>query len=77
MKTLKILKKANLQDTYWGKKIIAAEKRGYFTQSNKNQSEEWVTCACGRLTHDIPRTARFRAPMDIILADLGLSLIHI
>lgn len=68
----------NLDTTYWGKKIIAAEARGNFTESNINQSAEWVTCACGRLTGDIPRAAdtRFQSynmPLDRVLKDLGFE----
>jgi len=43
-----ILTNAELDDKYWGKKIIAAEKRGHFTDSNKKESMSWVTCACGK-----------------------------
>jgi hypothetical protein len=38
-----ILTEANLQTSYWGKKIIAAAKRGHFTESNKEQALDWVT----------------------------------
>jgi len=43
-----ILTRTGYNTSYWGKKIIAAEQRGYFTESNKDQSGNWVTCACGK-----------------------------
>ncbi len=63
------LERHNLDQTYWGKKIIAAEKRGGFTSSNREQSNDWVTCACGRITQDIPRENG--CPHDLILSTLG------
>lgn len=67
-----------LSATYWGKKIIAAEARGKFTESNINQSAGWVTCACGRVTADIPRDpdTRFQSyntPLDRILKGRGFA----
>ena len=49
MKAEQYLIKHNLDKTYWGKKIIAAEKRGWFTNFNSSEAGNWVTCACGRL----------------------------
>ena len=63
-----------LDATYWGKKTIAAEKRGYFTESNVDQAGEGVTCACGRAASDIPRTVvegSTRYPIDPHLQRLG------
>jgi hypothetical protein len=64
--------------TYWGKKIIAAEKRGRFTESNINHSADWVTCACGRVTADIPRDPDthfhgYNTPLDAILRERGFD----
>ena len=65
-----ILNEACLDETYWGKKIIAAEKRGYFTTSNYDQSAGWQTCACGRQDSRIERWHNGR-PMDALLQQLG------
>jgi len=43
-----VLQQAQLHDSYWGKKILAAEKRGKFTLSNVSEAASWVTCACGK-----------------------------
>ena len=43
-----------LDTTYWGKRIIAAENRGRFTDEDGYEAGDFVTCACGRLTVDIP-----------------------
>jgi hypothetical protein len=49
------LEEVNLNTTYWGKIIIAAESRGFFTLKDAVEASSWVTCACGRVTEDIPR----------------------
>ena len=72
------LTEKNQHITYWGKKIIAAEARGKFTESNINQSAGWVTCACGKVTADIPRDpdTRFQSyntPLDRILKGRGFA----
>ena len=61
---------SGLSATYWGKKIIAAEGRGRFTESNIDQANGWVTCACGKSTSDILRSFTGR-PMDSYLGKLG------
>jgi len=45
---LEILSNANLENSFWGKKVIAAEKRGHFTDSNFQNANSWVTGACGK-----------------------------
>ena len=67
-----ILTEANLHQSYWGQKIIAAAKRGYFTESNDKQAGAWVTCACGKLDDAIPRDF-YGEPSDERLAFLGGS----
>ena len=39
---------ASLDETIWGKRIIRAEKRGYFTTSDNGEARNWNTCACGK-----------------------------
>jgi hypothetical protein len=65
------LEKDGLDTTYWGKKIIAAEEYGAFAVGDIMQAEGWVTCACGKITQDIPRTAHI--PNDDTLAEMGVD----
>jgi len=67
-----ILTEANLHQSYWGQKIIAAAKRGHFTKANDKQAAGWVTCACGKLDDAIPR-AFCGEPLDYQLVFLGNS----
>ena len=71
MTAKQILTKAGLQATFWGRRIIAAEKRGKFTADDVGRSEGWVTCACGRLNKRIPRN-HFDQPIDSALYWMGL-----
>ena len=57
--------------TYWGNIIIEAEERNCFTEENEIDSGGWVTCACGRVTSDIPRYENKGRPQDKILNRLG------
>jgi hypothetical protein len=65
------LEKVKLDETYWGKKIIAAEKRGRFKESEGDQAAKWTTCACGNESYNIPRGPRYNEPLDEVLYDLG------
>jgi hypothetical protein len=65
------LKKMNLNTTYWGNKIIVAEKRGHFTVKDADEAASWVTCACGKVTEDIPRDPQLHDPLDIYLREMG------
>jgi len=65
-----ILTQAHLHLMYWGKKIIAAEKRGHFTQSNIDEASQWTTCACGRMLPSIETEDGCR-PADFKLQCLG------
>jgi len=76
-----ILTEAVLDKSYWGRKIIAAENRGGFTYSNVDQSENWVTCACGKndLIKSMPdQRARHSddPPNDSELRQLGTDFYH-
>ena len=71
MTAKQILTKAGLQSTFWGRRIIAAEKRGSFTESDRSRSAKWVTCACGKLAPGIPRY--YDSPRDTVLAKLGIE----
>jgi hypothetical protein len=57
--------------TYWGKKIIAAEQRGYFYDIEGMMSNNWVTCACGKVSTNVPRHAEGTRPQDKSLFLLG------
>ena len=48
------LRKARIHETYWAKKILAAEKRdNRFTESGIEEARNWTTCACGRVNPEI------------------------
>ena len=67
-----ILTEAGLQNTFWGRRIIAAEKRGRFSLDDIQKSEDWATCACGKTADAIPR-GNHGGPLDGVLAGLGRS----
>ena len=72
MKAKELLINAKLDATYWGKKIIAAEKRGHATDLELRMSRSWTTCACGKQDPRIPRMcSSFAAPEDMELFHLG------
>lgn len=71
MKAEQYLIKHNLDKTYWGKKIIAAERRGRFTESNVCQSDDWKTCACGK--QDSRLHNRHGHPNDDLLFNYGVD----
>ena len=68
----------DLHETFWGKKIIAAEARGHFTESDLSMAGNWVTCACGKQSPAIPRVTNrhsfdLAAPLDGVLYDMGFT----
>ena len=67
-----ILTKAKLNRTYWGRKVIAAENRGGFSDSDSWLAGVWTTCACGKQDRRIPRDD-VDAPIDRKLASAGRS----
>lgn len=77
---LQILTKANLDETHWGIRIVEAEASGKgFCTKDRNQANNWMTCACGMITYDIPRHChpndlghyKQDAPEDGVLYNLG------
>ena len=72
MSTLTKLRRARLDRSHWGQKILNAEQRGRFTDEEEMRAIDWVTCACGRVTHDIPRDTN-GAPLNGELARLGVA----
>jgi hypothetical protein len=71
------LVKTGLSRKYWGRKIIAAEKIGYFPQLDVNEAAQWTTCACGRQDPRIPRVidvaGELAGPKDKKLATAGMD----
>lgn len=61
----------DLSQTVWGQRIAAAEERGHFTEEDNDEAASWVTCACGRITADIPRSPGLGVPRDGQLSRLG------
>ena len=58
--------------SHWGQRIIAAERRGNFTEKDKRAAGTWVTCACGKQDKRIPRRPGGRGrPADEVLSALG------
>ena len=62
----------NLNNTDWGKRIIEAERCGRFKEIDKELANDWVTCACGKITADIPRNKEMNSPLDDQLDLLGV-----
>ena len=74
MKASDIIHDNNLQNTFWGERIIKAEKRGRFTLKDHKLAEDWQTCACGEQDNRIPRGNKGASPArpdDSRLACLG------
>jgi hypothetical protein len=73
MSAKEILEEANLQDTFWGRIIVKAELRGVgFAPHWVALAGSWTTCACGKVTANIPRD-RIGSPRDYVLNQLGIS----
>jgi len=64
-----ILVDAGLENSHWGHRIITAEETNGFTSSDNDDSDSWVTCACGKATPNIPRDGNI--PLDTKLQHLG------
>ena len=71
MTATKILRKARLGSTHWGKLIIAAEKRGSFDETDRRLSKNWVTCACGKLK--FAKRNWDGVPVDYFLKKFGME----
>jgi hypothetical protein len=72
-----ILKENRLLSSYWGRRIVKAEERGYRNKTDALKASSWQTCACGRQDDRIPRDDE-GVPMDSALSDLGCSFyVHI
>ncbi len=61
-----------LDQTYWGKKIIAAEQAGEFDAQDFEDANCWLTCACGKLSGFIERGV-WEEPKDEALYRLGMK----
>lgn len=49
------LVEAKLSRTFWGKRIVKAEKEGGFTANDRREAIQWTTCACGKQDPRVPR----------------------
>ena len=54
----------------WGRRIIKAQERVWFSEKDRHLSAKWDCCACGELDADIPRYES-GVPIDEVLADEG------
>jgi hypothetical protein len=70
MKAHGLLVENRLEDTYWGKKIIAAEENGWFYTVDCHESGEWFSCACGQLDEHVDRNDS-GVPLDAELENEG------
>lgn len=70
MTAQRILERVGLANSHWGKRIIEAEVRGKFTFIDSEDAGDWVACACGKATADIPRDDD-NCPLDQDLIILG------
>lgn len=68
-----LLTEEGLAHTHWGQRIIAAEKTGCFTCNDKDNSADWVTCACGK--SNLPHRMKDidSAPLDATLRGYGMA----
>ncbi len=67
----------------WWDRIERAKKRGWFTDSDKERSMSWISCACGSVDRRIHRFPvdycgfygedRAGAPTDHLLWNFGLE----
>lgn len=64
-----------LDQSFWGKRIIAAQCRGGFLGGDVLSAGNWTTCACGQQDPRIPRD-RVGEPLDTQLAGNGLIFNH-
>ena len=47
----------------WSERLAAAEKRGYFTETEKDYASSWMTCAVGE-KYNYPRFEEYAMSMD-------------
>ena len=70
MTALEVLTRFNLEKSFWGRRIIKAEKSGSFTKKDIAQASNWVTCACGKSNYSVERYDN-KIPIDFKLGKLG------
>ena len=71
MTAKQLLTDANLHATHWGQRIIAAEETGAFTAQDRDDANNWTTCACSKQDPRIPRNKFGSAPCDNTLRRIG------
>tara|TARA_R110000851_G_scaffold34260_1_gene91091 strand:+ start:820 stop:1236 length:417 start_codon:yes stop_codon:yes gene_type:complete len=79
--TIALLTKHRLQNTMWGKRIIAARARGHWNGDDDAKAGSWQSCACGQMDPWIEkgRGGGFSktAPVDKTLFDLGCEFAYL
>tara|TARA_R110000851_G_scaffold25687_2_gene73701 strand:+ start:5272 stop:5637 length:366 start_codon:yes stop_codon:yes gene_type:complete len=64
-----------LEDSMWGKRILAAKARGGWNADDLSMSGNWATCACGQMDPwievDNTDTLTDKRPLDRTLFVLG------
>lgn len=69
-KAVDILKRESKDNTYWGLRIVQAEKSRLFTPEDKRLAKSWQTCACGKSNKHFQKDRR-NVPVDSEVASLG------
>lgn len=61
--------------THWGRRIVAAAKRGRFTRADKVAAEDWGCCVCGKMhiRKLFGRDSGTKKPFDKFLCALGVE----
>jgi hypothetical protein len=70
----KLLFENNLHQSHWGLRIIAGEIKGRFSEVDIFDSNQWMSCACGKLDGHIEREKGIKnkgCPKDRTLFLLG------
>jgi hypothetical protein len=65
---------SNLKDSMWGKRIVAAVKRGDWNDEDVYMAGSWKSCACGEMDPWIeldPGSLCGKMPKDVELYNLG------
>jgi hypothetical protein len=63
-----------LEDSMWGKRIVAANARGYWNSDDMELAGSWKSCACGQMDPWIeldPGSRGGPSPKDVELYNLG------
>jgi len=66
-----VLVAAGLDDLPWSRRVIAAEARGWFSESDRSAASRWDRCAVGRCAATVARAGATAEPVDPHLRAAG------